>query len=399
MRRVGVLLGALLLAAALACQEKLTTPVDCPELCPGQSLIIRDTVLLPLAGLDSSYAGYVSAADVPALLVSDGLAAGEARAFATFPRQSDSLTVDGLPFLYTTDSVSVTFHLVARDSTVTGLRILLHRVPPHFDTTATFTGVDTLLTPPSLIDSIVVHDTLKTGTVRLLLTGDALAKLHPQDGDSGRIGLGLRVRASAPTGVRLSSLSSGGGAPTILTYAQVPTPDTTRRRQTITRVADTANYVIDAPPPPGPDTLYLGGKNGSRSILRFVVPASVKDSATVLRATLELTPAGPIKGLPGDPGTIQFRGVLVDLGAKSPALAGVAASLPVLAGMTGVVSADVRSIVATWFTAKPPPSTLFMGLSPEGGTFARPEFLSTLAPSGGPRLRITYALPSRPGHP
>ena len=154
MRRVGVPLGALLLAAALACQEKLTTPVDCPELCPGQSLIIRDTVLLPLAGLDSSYAGYVSAADVPALLVSDGLAAGEARAFATFPRQSDSLTVDGLPFLYTTDSVSVTFHLVARDSTVTGLRILLHRVPPHFDTTATFTGVDTLLTPPSLIDSI-----------------------------------------------------------------------------------------------------------------------------------------------------------------------------------------------------------------------------------------------------
>ena len=399
MRRRSAPLAALLLAAAVACQEKLTMPVDCHDLCPGQSLIVRDTVLLPLVGLDSSYAGYVSAAAVPALLVSDGLAAGEARAFATFPAQSDSLTVDGLPYAYTTDSVTVTFNLVARDSTVPGLRILLHRVPPHFDTTATFTGVDTLLTPASLIDSIVVHDTLKTGTVRLLLTGDALAKLHPFDGDSGRIGLGLRVRASAPTGVRLSSLSSGGGAPTILAYVQVPTPDTTRRHQTITRAADTANYVINAPPVPGPDTLFLGGKSGSRSILRFVVPASVKDSSTVLRATLELTAAGPIKGLPGDPGTIQFRGVLVDVGAKSPALAGVTASLEVPAGTTGGVSADVRSIVATWFNATPPPSTLFMGLSPEGGTFSRPEFLSSVAPSGGPRLRITYALPSRPGHP
>src|SRR5207247_2198754 len=96
-RRVGAPLGALILVVAVACQEKLTTPVDCPELCPGQSLIIRDTVLLPLAGLDSSYAGYVSAAAVPALLVSDGLAAGEARAFATFPRQSGSRTVAGPP--------------------------------------------------------------------------------------------------------------------------------------------------------------------------------------------------------------------------------------------------------------------------------------------------------------
>jgi hypothetical protein len=388
-----------LLLAAMACQEKLTTPVDCPELCPGASLTVRDTVLLPLPGLDSTYTGYLSQGAVPALLVSDSLPAGEARSFADFPRQSDSITVDGLPYVYTTDSVSITFHVIARDTAVRDVRLLLYRVSPFLDTLATFAAVDSALTPAVLVDSISVLDTLTAGAVSVVLSGDDLGKLVPFDGDSGRIGLGLRVHGSAPTGVRLGSLSSSGGEPTIVTYAQVGTPDTTRRHQTLTRVADTANYVMNGPPPPDPGLLYVGGKNGARTLLRFAVPPSIKDSAEILRATLELTPASAILGLPNDPGSLQLRGVLTDQGAKSPALGTVGASLAVAAGATAVQSADVRSIVATWFSANPPAPAIFIGLSPEGGSFTRPEFLSTAAPSGGPRLRITYALPSHPGHP
>ena len=397
MRWPAVTVAALLTAAA--CQEKLATPADCPELCPGGSLTVRDTVLLPLAGQDSSYTGYVSQGAVPALLVSDGLAAGEARAFADFPRQSDSITVDGLQHVYTTDSVAITFSVIARDSAVHDLRLLLHRVSPFLDTLSTFEEVDSALTPAALVDSILVPDTLKTGPVRLVLSGDDLAKLVPFDGDSGRIGLGLRVRGSAPTGVRLSSLSSTSGLPTILTYARIDGTDTSRQHQLLTRVADTANYVINGPPPPDPGVLFLGGKTGTRTLIRFAVPASIKDSATVLRATLELTPVDTILGLPNDPGTLDFRAVLTDLGAKSPAITSVGATLAVAAGATAVQQADVRSIVATWFTAHPPPNAIFIGLFQEGGTFTRPEFLSTGAASGGPRLRITYALPSHPGHP
>ena len=69
-------------------------------------------------------------------------------------------------------------------------------------------------------------------------------------------------------------------------------------------------------------------------------------------------------------------------------------------GLDQLLSIDVRAIVSTWFNPGPtPPTALFMAILPEGSSFTRPEFLSTRAASGGPRIRITYALPSRPGHP
>ena len=398
MRRPAAPGAALMLVAALACKEQLTAPVNCPELCPGEGLLVRDTVLLPLVGMDSSYTGYLGANDVAALLVSDGLAAGEARAFADFPKRSDSISVDGLMYTYTIDSVAISFGLLARDSMVPGLRLLLRRIPPGTDTTATFGAVDSAFSQGELVDSIVVADTLKTGQLRLVLPGDSLSRLDPAEADSGRIGLAVGVRASAPTGVRLATRTDVSNPPTIIAYVQVPTPDTTRRKQTIILTADHANYVIAGQPPPDADLLAMGGRAGTRSLIRFAVPAALRDSATVLRATLELTPAAPILGLPNDPGTLHFLAVLADLGSKSVGLA-VGGTLNVSAGATGVQSADVRSIVSTWFIPNPPPSAIFIRLLPEGGSFTRAEFQSSRAASGGPRLRVTYALPSRPGHP
>jgi len=44
-RRLAVLLTLVL--AAVACQEQLTAPADCPTACPGGRATIVDTVLLP----------------------------------------------------------------------------------------------------------------------------------------------------------------------------------------------------------------------------------------------------------------------------------------------------------------------------------------------------------------
>jgi hypothetical protein len=40
------------------------------------------------------------------------------------------------------------------------------------------------------------------------------------------------------------------------------------------------------------------------------------------------------------------------------------------------------------------PSTVLIGLAPEGGSFYLPVFKSTRAAEGKPRLRLTYMLPS-----
>lgn len=388
---------AVVLASALpACKEELTTPVDCPELCPGNSLIIRDTTIEAIVDLDSTFTGYLRATDIPALLISNGLPAGDARAWATFPRRSDSVTVDGLARFLTLDSAAITLHVLGLDKTVQGTQLVVHRISAALDTNTTLAAIDAQLTPDSRLGAIAVSD---TGNARLVLSGDDLLKIAPVEADSFRLGLGFRIDAPEPTGLRIASLNFDSRPPTMTLYGKIVIADTSKVRQTLTAVADSANYVINTPAPPGQEHLFLGGKSGSRSIIRFNAPPALRDSAIILRATLELTPAEPLLGLKGDPATLEVRGVLADVGAKSPYLANLRGTLSLPVDVTTVQSIDLRDIVGTWFVASPPPSALMIGVNPEGGTFARPEFFSTRSPSGRPRIRITYALPSQPGHP
>lgn len=400
MRRLATFVALLGLAVAAACQEELAAPTDCPEFCPGNSLIIRDTILLANQEQDSSFTGYVGAQEMPALLISDGIDAGEARAFATFPRRSDSVVVAGATLPVAVDSVALTVNLLARDSTLSGLKLFFHRITPDLDTTVTLAEVDAMLTPQTLIDSVLVSDTLKRGTIRLVLPADKLDRLIGAESDSGRLGIGYRITAAEPTGIRLGSLFSSTGGPVLLAYGRVAVADTALQRQTLAVPAEKANYVIELPALGGNDRLVVGGKLGTRSILRFTLPAFIRDSATIIRATLELTPAVPVLGLRNDPAALQVRGALVDLGAKSPALANFNVSAPILANAAEVQSIEVFSIVSAWLgDGNDVPTVFIVGLSPEGGSFGRPEFFSSRSGTGAPRLRITYALPSRPGHP
>ena len=396
MRRLALLTFAAALGMLAACTERLTTPADCPDQCPGNSLIVRDTVIEAIFDLDSTYTGYLRATDIPALLVSNGLAAGDARAWATFPRRADSVFLDGLQHKLTVDSAAIAFNVIGRDSAVHGTELVVHRIPPVIDTNTTFAELVAQLTPASVLGTIAIND---TGTARLVFAGENLHLIDVFEADSFRLGIGLSLTAPSPTGIRLASLNFSSRPPTMTLYGKIEIADTGRQRQTLSATADSANYVINAPAAPGQQLLFLGGKSGSRAILRFTPPPALKDSAIILRATLELTPAGPLPGLKNDPATLEIRGVLADVGAKSPYLAGLGRSVTIPVDDTGVQIVDLRDIVGTWFVAGAPPSALVIGINPEGGSFARPAYFSSRSATGRPRIRITYALPSRPGTP
>ena len=56
---------------------------------------------------------------------------------------------------------------------------------PTVDENVTFADVNPLLVEPNLIDSILVPDTLNTGRIQTVLTGDGIAKVATPAGERG----------------------------------------------------------------------------------------------------------------------------------------------------------------------------------------------------------------------
>jgi hypothetical protein len=149
---------------------------------------------------------------------------------------------------------------------------------------------------------------------------------------------------------------------------------------------------------PLPDDAFLtvGGEPSARALLRFNLPEDIEDSATIVRATLELVPRSPMLGLPSDPALLQAKALLADLGAKSPVTTDVRfiTSDTLAVGSADTVRLDMTPIVRLWQSASERPEAVFLSLLPEGGSFTRPVFGSTRSGTvGAPRLRVTYLKP------
>ncbi len=385
-----VLLGALLVLAGAACRDELTTPVDCPALCPGGQPLVQDTILTAIPGQDSSYTGYVAAGLGPSLRISNGLPASEDRAVVLFLPRPDSLTVDGSARAITgLDSAAIAVTLQARDTTVTGLTLYLYRLGTDLDTTTTFADVEPQMVPANLVDSIVVPDSIKSGVLRVVITGADTAKITTDT--AGRFAMGVKIAADAPTGVRIASIAAAG-SPNVTHYVRVDIADTLKQKQTFVRFPQFTTFVSQNPPPQDPDLLPVGGAPSSRSLLRFSLPVALRDSVTILRATLELTPNAPILGLPNDPALLQAFGVVGDLGAKSPIIStgSTIGFVELASGTTDTVAIDITRLVRFWQTDTGLPQLIFLALAPEAASFTQPVFRSTRSGSGAPRIRLTY---------
>ena len=220
---------------------------------------------------------------------------------------------------YVVDSVQISLNLIRRDTLLDGLNFYVYRIDPATtDSEATFASITSQFVPEALIDSIHVPDTLNSGLVRTVLRGADVAKVAlPVEGD-GVLAIGVAMSAPEPSGARLGALLAQSG-PTFISYVTVDTPDTgTVRKQTLTAQTTFNTYVLAAPQTPDPDLLTVGGEPSSRALLRFAIPRPIKDSGTIVRATLELIPVAPVIGLRTDPPLLEARSLFADLGAKSP---------------------------------------------------------------------------------
>ena len=178
-------------------------------------------------------------------------------------------------------------------------------------------------------------------------------------------------------------------------------PDTgSVRHQSISRPTAFNIFVTEHPVVPVDSLLTVGGEPSSRALVRFGLSRNFLDSASIVRATLELTPVAPIYSVRGDPSLMRAIPVVGDVGAKSPISSDSIAirlgtdTLPLV--QTDTIQFDVTRHVQVWQASSDRPQSIFLVMTPEVATWARAQFFSTRAHAAdpsvlvAPRLHITY---------
>jgi hypothetical protein len=385
--RAASVLGACLVLAG--CQERLTQPGVCPELCPGGTPEVIEEVLEAVPWQDSTFTGYADRGAAQVLLMSSGIPAATDTNImvVVFAPRPDQVRLRDTLRSYTVDSIRLGIGLIARDTAVNNLRFELYRLPATLETTSlAYDGIRALVTPATLVGAIAVPDSALRGPQSVMLRGTETNPLTLAPDDGGRLRLAIVAAAEAPTGVRVGEGSSA--VPSSFETFVTPVAENTAVQEVEVGV-EFDSYVSSVNPVPDPDLLSVGGTPASRSLIRFPFPLRLRDSASVVRATLELTPSQPVRGLPNDPGTLEVRALTTDLGAKSPIdpLTSGARQLP--ANAAGTVEVEIGNVVRRWQGTNGLPSTLELQISPEAATFTEATFGSSRVGTV-PRLRLEY---------
>jgi hypothetical protein len=385
--RSGLLVATLALAAA--CSEQLTQPGQCPELCPGGTPQSQEEILTALPGQDSTFTGYTERSSGSVMLVASGIPtlADTSVGVIKFAARSDSIMFRDTLRAYTIDSVRLSLLLVAHDTAARNVKVQLYRLPSNLDTTTvSYPGVSPFFIPANLITEAVLPDTTVADTLRLTLKGSDLANLTLQPADAGVLAIGVAITGNIPTGGRIGNRRSILPPDFITFVTPISTPT---QAQAIDVAATFADYVSLQTPVVDPTFLTVGGVPSSRVLLRFPWPARLRDSVTIVRATLELIPAQPVAGLPNDPGTLNVRGLATDFGAKSPVEPLSLGVLPLAANVTDTVRVEIARVLQFWQIGLLRPPAMFLSVSPEVETFTRAVFGSTRSGSP-PRIRLNY---------
>lgn len=415
--RSWLLLAVPLAFAVGACSEDLDVGETCPLLCPGQEIVIRDTVLEPAYELDSTLIGFpLQGLETPLLLVDRGdtLDIRAIVRFDTLVRRYFPVGADTLEPVTFVDSAVLSFRLTNR-----GLP-----APAAFNIEAYDVDsaglVDTL--PQQLIPLFTAERLLGGLRVAGATFSDSLRLRMPLDGEKlaaiiadpeRRLRIGLKVSASGGAQMVMTPYFPGGDGPSLEYRVD---PDSTVPRvvglQPSSQTPATPSFVggdlvdyslvVRAPDLRTPGTFHVGGLPGARTYLRFNLPRFLTDSVGILRARLELT-QDPIPNADADTVTllthlVVANNTVTDLRRAVTLLSGAnlfTNTLRALPGDSAVLSLEMIGLLRQW-SALPSrdiiPTAIVLRTNSEGASPLALRFFGSDAsdPSVRPRLRVTY---------
>jgi hypothetical protein len=397
---------AALFVLILSCSENLDSSGVCSVLCPvigGEvknitiDAVVIDTTVPSLSGLGTE-AGLLLAArgdtlDTRIIVRFDSLP-------ATYKPAADTtqsiVTVDSAFIQFTLDTLSIKG---AEPVTIEAYDV---------DTTANDTSTAAVLAlfrPDRFISSQTFARAQLTDTLKYFISSDTvLAKIQ------SRTALRLGFRATGPGSSQMRIISVEGGFGPVLSFRA--TPDTATARVTVTPFSKTpvgesilaanlTDYTVIAKAPPAapPSVLAVGGLPARRVYIRFNIPDSIIDSATVVRATLLLNqlpntaidPTDTVLLLP----EVVLAGTAVRDPAKAAQIIGTISvdTLRLTPGGSGVKNVELARAFTLWHTQSPDslPRAIVLKSLTEGNTaielrFSSSEDIAALRP----RLRISY---------
>lgn len=420
-RRVSLLFAAFAIAAAGACSDNLESNSACPTLCPGQDIVLRDTVV-DAAVVDTTVSGFPTIGQETYMLVSTRGDSIDTRAIIRF---------DSLSTMYLRGSAVVDSAIAGVDSASLLLQLDTTLARPgapitvsvydvdtgNQDSTATDTAVAVLaplFTPDRLLGSQTFDPAaLQTDSLRVPISDDSLfAYIKAKK----RLRIGVQVTGSDRAQLRVGTTRSSTSA--AIRFKPAPAGDTTGvpmitdLPMTRTPVAspllnDLTDFllVVRGTPPGAASLLRVGGLPGQRVYLRFDLPSYIVDSSTVVRATLLLNQVpNPISPDPHDTTAVWPQALLA-----SSAVTDLSRALRLVAPVgglgldtlerfapadSGLRQFEMVNLVRTWHTAlaATDPHAIALRSQLEGGSGVEFWFSSTAAASPllRPRVRIVY---------
>jgi hypothetical protein len=402
-----------------ACDEQLDSGGACPALCPAPTGQIRDTTFVAIA-LDTSIAGFPSKGLEPLIYIASMQDTLQTRGIVRFDQlqktfRHNNTVVDSNIVAIDTGSVIRVFVAVP-DTTGVETTVEAYDVDLNGAEDSDPDAVGGAFTPDRLLGSRTFAASLLKDSLDIPIDPAKLLIKVQTDTPGNRLRVGLRVTSPAGS-ARLSILSTNGDptrTPKLVfrpSAGDTSVPVTMMSPNSVTpsepTIADALRdylTVVQAPPPPGPTVLRVGGLPARRVYLRFDIPSRIIDSTDIVRATLELTQVpSPFAPRPAD--TIGVQQFAVSASANVEDLARALQLLvtartdtvPMLSTDSGKRSFEMLEQVSFWRSTSPTktPRAMALRLLNEGQVPGQADFFSIEAPADvRPSLRILY-LPRR----